>query len=150
MACSVDNNVGEAGSKSLSDDVEENISSSVENNNIGASVENNLSGYVHEEVRSTNEVLGEGEYASESDRRYIPSSDEETDVEMEVEELVSEDEEYTQCKKKMKERKKPFVITDKMFQGIVNGKKSDYVSEYKNYEDGDIYSDSTYFEDEER
>lgn len=51
----------------------------------------------------------------------------------------------------MKERKKPIVITDEMFQGIVNGhQKSDYVSKYENSVEDDIYSDSTDFEDEER
>ena len=142
MATTVDNNAGEGGSKSLSESVEENMSSSVEKNNMSGSVENNLSGLGHEGVGSGNEVLGEGENESDCGGSYIPSTDdEETDDEMEADELVSEDEEYIQGRKKMKERKKAFVITDEMFHGIVNGgQKSDYVSEYENSEEDDIYS----------
>ena len=51
----------------------------------------------------------------------------------------------------MKERKKPIVITDEMFHGILNGgQRIEYVSEYENFEEDDIYSDSTDFEDEGR
>ena len=175
MTLSVDDNVDKAGNKSLSDSMEENMSASVEENfsdsvgkymshgvntsasakptdqNIEEAVEKNMSGSVHEGVGSANEILGEGVYDSESDGSYIPSSEEETDDEMEADELVFEDEEYTQGRKKMKERKKAFVITDEMFQRIVNGgQKSDYVSEYENSEEDDIYSDSTDFEDEGR
>ncbi|XP_042024665.1 uncharacterized protein LOC121771843 [Salvia splendens] len=67
---------------------------------------------------------------SEDDGSYMPSSeDEETDDDVEAEDMVSEDEEYTQGRKKVKENKeKEFVVTDDIFYGTVSGgKKSEYV-----------------------
>lgn len=103
-------------------------------------------------VQGYDEGLGERFDDSDEEGSYIPSSEEEeTDDDMEAEELVSEDEEYTQGRLKKKKEKEVFVITDDIFYGIVNGgQQSEYVSEYENSEEEDIYSDSTDFEDEGR
>ncbi|XP_041997475.1 uncharacterized protein LOC121747495 [Salvia splendens] len=71
--------VSEDGSKSFSDSVDENMSGSA-----GKNVSHGVSTSTDQNVGEKN-VLGDGGYDSESDGSYIPSSDEETDDEMEGE-----------------------------------------------------------------